>query len=64
MSEDISMRRARAKLGFFVVEIENNSEVSKENTENSKKNVDKDLVDTSVDENKIQEDVKSQAEII
>ena len=44
--------------------LENNSEVSKENTENSKKNVDKDLVDTSVDENKIQEDVKSQAEII
>ena len=44
--------------------LENNPEDSKENTDNSKKNVDKDLVDTSVDENKIQEDVKSQVEII
>ena len=44
--------------------LENNSEVSEENTENSKKNPDKDLVSTSGDENKIQEEVKPQVEII
>ena len=44
--------------------LENNSEVSEEKTENSKKPHDKDLVNTSGDENKIQEEVKSQVEII
>ena len=44
--------------------LENNSEVSEEKTENSKKNLDKDLANTSGDENKIQEEVKSQVEII
>ena len=44
--------------------LENNPEVSEEKTENSKKNLDKDLVNTSGDENKIQEEVKSQVEII
>jgi len=44
--------------------LENNSEVSEEKTEISKKNLDKDLVNTSGDENKIQEEVKSQVEII
>ena len=44
--------------------LENNSEVSEENTENSNKNLDKDLVNTSVDENKIQEEAESQVEIV
>ena len=43
---------------------ENNSEVSEENTENSKKPHDKDLVNNSGDENKIQKETKSQVEII
>ncbi len=43
---------------------QNNSEVAEENTENSKKTPDKDLVNNSGDENKIQEDSKSQLEII
>ena len=44
--------------------LENNSEVSEENSENSKKNHDKDLVNTSGDDSKIQDEVKSQVEII
>ena len=44
--------------------LENNSEVSEENTENSKKTEDKDLVNNSGDENKIQKETKSQVEII
>ena len=44
--------------------LENNSEVSEENTENSKKNHEKDLVNNSNDENKIQKETKSQVEII
>ena len=44
--------------------LENNPEVSEEKTENSKKNLDKDLVNTSGDENKFQEEVKSQVEIV
>ena len=43
---------------------ENNFEVSEEDTENSKKNQDKDLVNNSGDENKIQKETKSQVEII
>ena len=43
---------------------ENNSEVSEENIENSKKTQDKDLVNNSGDENKIQKETKSQVEII
>ena len=43
---------------------ETNSEISEENTENSKKPNDKDLVNNSGDENKIQKEVKSQVEII
>ena len=35
-----------------------------DNIENSEKNTDKDLVDTHVDENKIEESKKSQVEII
>ena len=44
--------------------LEDNSEVSEENSENSKKNLDNDSVKSSGDENKIQEEVKSQVEII
>ena len=44
--------------------LENNSEVSDENKEKSKKNLDKDTGNNSGDENKIQEEVKSQVEII
>ena len=44
--------------------LEDNSEVSEENSENSKKNLDNDSVNNSGDENKIQEEVKSQVEII
>ena len=44
--------------------LEDNSEVSEENSENSKKNLDNDSVKNSGDENKIQEEVKSQVEII
>ena len=44
--------------------LENNSEISEENRENSKKNQDKDLVNNSGDENKIQKEAKSQVEII
>ena len=38
--------------------------MSEENTENSKKTQDKDLVNNSGDENKIQKETKSQVEII
>ena len=44
--------------------LENNSEVSEDNTENPKKTQDKDLVNNSGDENKIQKETKSQVEII
>jgi len=42
---------------------QNNSEVSEENTENSKKIPDKVLVKNSVDDDEIQKEVKSQIEI-
>ena len=48
---------------FLENNAETNSEIS-ENTENSKKNLDNDSVNNSGDENKIQEEVKSQVEII
>ena len=44
--------------------LENNSEVSEENTENSKETNGKDSVNNSGDENKTQKEVKSQVEII
>ena len=44
--------------------LEDNSEVSEGNIENSKKNLENDSVNSSGDENKIQEEVKSQIEII
>ena len=44
--------------------LENNSEISEENTENSKKTDGKDSVNNSGDENKTQKEVKSQVEII
>ena len=44
--------------------LENNSEVSEENTENLKKTSGDDLVNNSGDEDKTQKEVKSQVEII
>ena len=44
--------------------LENSSEVSEENTENSKETNGKDSVNNSGDENKTQKEVKSQVEII
>ena len=44
--------------------LEDNSEVSEGNIENSKKNLENDSVNSSGDENKIQEEVKSQIEIV
>ena len=60
----LNERESFRKDKFLENNSENNSEVSEENTENSKKPHDKDLVNTSGDENKIQEEVKSQVEII
>ena len=44
--------------------LENNSEIIAENTENVSQNHDKDLIDTSNDENKSQKNLKSQVKII
>ena len=44
--------------------LENNSEISEENKENSKKTDGKDSVNNSVDENKTQKEAESQVEII
>ena len=60
LNERESFRRDK----FLENNSETNSEVSDENTENSKNPHDKDLVNNSGDENKIQEDSKSQLEII
>ena len=49
---------------FIENKSENTPEASEEIKENSEKNPDKDLVNNSGDENKIQKDVKSQVEII
>ena len=43
---------------------ETNSDISKENIDNSEKNSNKDLINNSNDENKIEKDSKSQLEII
>ena len=60
LNERESFRRDK----FLENNSETNSEVSDENTENSKNPHDKDLVNNSGDENKIQKEVKSQVEII
>ena len=60
----LNERESFRKDKFLENNSENNSEVSEENTENSKKTHDKDLVNNSGDENKIQKETKSQVEII
>ena len=60
----LNERESFRKDKFLEINSQNNSEVSEENTENSKKTPDKDLVKNSGDENKIQKEVKSQVEII
>tara|TARA_Y100000591_G_scaffold68694_1_gene56927 strand:+ start:330 stop:779 length:450 start_codon:yes stop_codon:yes gene_type:complete len=49
---------------FLETKSANEADLAQENTDNSEKNTDKDLVDTHVDENKIDENKKSQVEII
>ncbi len=60
----LNERESFRKDKFLENNSETNSEVSVENTENSKKPHDKDLVNNSGDENTIQKEVKSPAEII
>ena len=60
----LNERESFRKDKFLENNSENNSEVSEENTENSNKTHDKDLVNNSGDENKIQKETKSQVEII
>ena len=60
----LNERESFRKDKFLENNSENNSEVSEENKENSKKTHDKDLVNNSGDENKIQKETKSQVEII
>ena len=60
----LNERESFRKDKFLENNSENNSEASKENTENSKNTHDKDLVNNSGDENKIQKETKSQVEII
>ena len=60
----LNERESFRKDKFLQNNSENNSEVSEENTENSKKIPDKDLVKNSVDDDEIQKEVKSQIEII
>jgi len=60
----LNERESFRKDKFLENNSENNSEASEENTENSKKTHDKDLVNNSGDENKIQKETKSQVEII
>ena len=52
----LNERESLRKDKFLENNSENNSEVSEENTENSKKTHDKDLVNNSGDENKIQKE--------
>ena len=59
----LNERESFRKDKFLENNSENNSEVSEEKTENSKTH-DKDLINNSGDENKIQKETKSQAEII
>ena len=49
---------------FLETKSANEADLAQENIDNSEKNTDKDLVDTHVDENKIDENKKSQVEII
>ena len=60
----LNERESFRKEKFLENNSETNPEISEENTENSKKLHDKDLVNDSGDENKIQKEVKSQVEII
>ena len=60
----LNERESFRKDKFLENNSETNSDVSEENTENSKKTHDKDLVNNSSDENKIQKEAKSQVEII
>ena len=60
----LNERESFRKDKFLENNYENNSEISEENTENSNKTHDKDLVNNSSDENKIQKETKSQVEII
>ena len=60
----LNERESFRKDKFLENNSETNSEVSEENTENSKKPHDKDLINNSGDENKIRKEAKSSAEII
>ena len=59
LNERESFRRDK----FIESRSESNSDINVENVENSNQNSDKNLVETSSDENKSQKSVKSQAEI-
>ena len=60
----LNERESFRKDKFLQNNSENNSEVTEENKENTKKPHDKDLVNNSVDEKEIQKETKSQIEII
>ena len=60
----LNERESFRKEKFLENNSETNPEISEENTENSNKTHDKDLVNNSSDENKIQKETKSQVEII
>ena len=60
----LNERESFRKEKFLENKSENNSEISEENTENTQKNPNKDLINKPNDENKIQKDSKSQPEII
>ena len=60
----LNERESFRKDKFYEINSQNNSEVSEENTENSKKTPDKDLANNSSDEDKIPKEVKSQVEVI
>ena len=60
LNERESFRREKNSVSRF----ENNTDASDENLENSDQNSEKETIESSNDENKIQKNVKSQAEII
>ena len=60
----LNERESLRKEKFSENRSENNPEIPNENIENSTENSDKDLVDNSGDESKIQKEVKSSVEII
>ena len=60
----LNERESFRKDKFLQNNSENNSEVTEENKENTKKPHDKDLVNNSVDEKEIQKETKPQIEII